>query len=448
PPIGHNISPTGAGTPSTDSDADVTGQVQNIDLQATDQTIDMGVFVVGTISGLVWCESGTNPNISYNAGDGDTLQSNVTVTLYDDTDCNDTLDGAEAATAVTQDTVAGLYSFSNLITGGPNAGDNPPGCYIVQVDTADPDLGVCSNPVTPSISTPDIDAPNPNSPDNNFGHDETLTLGDTVWYDNNQDGIQDIGEPGINGITVTLYDNPNCNGASVQTTITAVGGMPAVDGWYEFNPLPAGDYCIAFTNLPGGWVFTPENQGVDDTVDSDVNPATGQITNIDLQSNNPNEDVGIYAAIGTIPGNMFCDYNPVNGTEDAGEEQADLTINLYRDTDCDGTGDTLYRSQETDINGDYIFSNVPVAFAPAPPNPQVCYVVAYDPQDPDLGDCTTPILPEEGIIELTTDAPDAPAVTFGTTPPAPIMIPTNNIWGLLLLIGLMLMFVRRRYQVR
>jgi hypothetical protein len=342
--------------------------------------------------------------------------------------------------------VAGLYSFTNLITGGPGAGNNPPGCYIVQVDTTDPDLGVCNHAITPSPLTPDVDAVNPDNPDNNFGHDETLTLGDTVWYDNDQDGLQDADEPGVNGITVELYNTPDCTGPVFDTTTTANGGLSSTDGWYEFNPLPSGDYCIAFSNLPVGWVFTTPN-AADDTQNSDADPVTGQIPNIDLQSNDPDEDTGIYAAVGTIPGKMFCDVTPANGVFDDGEAQPDLTINLYRDTDCDGTGDVLYASQDTDVNGDYNFTNLPIAFAPAPPNPRVCYVVSYDVDDPDLGDCVSPILPEQGEIELDTLAPDGTVTIFGTTIPAPIMIPSTNRWGLLMMALLMLMFVRR-YKVK
>jgi len=432
PPVGYSISPQGVGSPASDSNADANGLAQNIDLQDSDQTIDMGIYLTGSVSGLVWCESGTNANTSYDPADNDSLQSNIAVNLYQDSNCNDLLDGSEANTLITQDTVNGNYLFSNLITGGPNAGNNPPGCYIVQVDVTDVDLGICANPITASPLTPDIDAVNPNNPNNNFGHDETLTLGDYVWYDNNQNGSQDAGEPGVNGITVELYASSDCSGNVFRSTVTATGGLPANDGYYQFSPLPSGDYCVQFSNLPAGWVFTDANQ-VGDTQDSDANTATGQITNIDLQNNDPDEDAGIYAAIGSISGEMFCDYDPVNGVFDSGEAQADLRIELYRDSNCDGVGDTLYASQDTDVNGDFSFVNLPVALSPAPPNPNVCYVVSYDTQDVDLGDCTAPILPEIESTMISTSAPSAPPITFGTTVPIPVMIPVNSKWSLLLL---------------
>jgi hypothetical protein len=77
----------------------------------------------------------------------------------------------------------------------------------------------------------------------------------------------------------------------------------------------------------------------------------------------------------------------------------------------------------------------------------VCYVVSYDANDPDLGDCIAPILPEQGEIELDTSAPDGTVTTFGTTIPMPQMIPSTNRWGLLLMAMFVLMLVRRKYLV-
>ncbi|HFC30086.1 MAG TPA: hypothetical protein ENJ44_03475, partial [Oceanospirillales bacterium] len=443
-PSGHVFTQTGQGTSTTDSDANNSGLVTNIDLQNSNQTIDAGLYVSGSIGGLVWCESGTNPNMTYDVADSDTLQSNITVTLYDDANCNNTLDGSEASSAVTQDTVGGNYLFNNLITGGPGA-NNPPGCYIVQVDTSDTDLGVCNNPITTTPQTPHLNQNTPNSPDNNFGHDAALSIGNYIWYDNNQNGLQDIGEQGVNGITVNLYNNGACTGTPVQTTVTATNGN---DGYYQFTPLASGTYCVEVTNLATGWVITQSNVG-NDALDSDANITNGQINNINLQNNDPDEDVGIYAAIGNIPGVMFCDDSPQNGSQDAGEEQANVGITLYRDNDCNGTGDDVYAVQDTDVNGQFNFSNLPVAMLPSPPNPRVCYVVTVDSNDADLGDCNTPILPESNTIELTTGDPDSATTTFGNTPSGttePAQIPVNNIWSLLLL-SLLLLYARRKYRI-
>ncbi|HFC29730.1 MAG TPA: hypothetical protein ENJ44_01675, partial [Oceanospirillales bacterium] len=441
-PSGNVFTQTGQGTSTTDSDANNLGQVPNINLQNSNQTIDAGLYVPGSIGGLVWCESPTNANSQYDAGDGDTLQSNVTVTLYDDANCNNVLDGSEASSAVTQSTVGGNYTFNNLLTGGPGA-NNPPGCYIVQVDTSDTDLGACNNPITTTPQTPHLNQNNPNSANNNFGHDSQLGVGDYVWYDSNQNGIQDAGEPGVNGITVNLYYNATWTGIPVQMTVTTNNGN---DGYYQFSPLPAGDYCIEFSNLTTGWVFTSSNVGTDSS-DSDADPTTGQIMNINLVNSDSSQDAGIYAAIGSVPGVMFCDDSPQNGSQDAGEEQANVAITLYSDTDCNGTGDTVYATQDTDANGQFNFTNLPVALSPAPPNPQVCYVVTVDSNDVDLGDCTTPILPEDSSVSLTTGSPDATNTIFGVSPNIIQQIPLNSWWSLMLLSLLLIVYTRRRYKL-
>ncbi|MBK8779834.1 MAG: hypothetical protein IPO25_21430 [Saprospiraceae bacterium] len=45
--------------------------------------------------------------------------------------------------------------------------------------------------------------------ENNLGIDagfnQTVNLGDYVWFDQNNNGIQDPGEPGLAGATVKLY---------------------------------------------------------------------------------------------------------------------------------------------------------------------------------------------------------------------------------------------------
>ncbi len=450
-PANHSISPTGAGTVSTDSNAVVDGadatiaRITNINLTGVDPDEDMGIFVAGSVNGLLWCESDTNPNLVYDAGDGDTLQSNVTVNLYDDANCNNIIDGTDAASLVTQSTVAGNYSFMNLITGGPGAGNNPPGCYIVEVDTTDPDLGECYNSITAPQLFPTIDAVNPDNNNNDFGHEERLNIGDYVWYENNQDGLQDAVEPGVNGITVELYHTLDCTGPVLATTVTANGGLPAADGWYNFSPLASGDYCIQFSGLAPGWVITSQNQGADDSIDSDADTATAQIQNIVLIHDDLSNDMGVYAAIGNIPGQVYCDIN-LSLTYDAGEEQVGIAVTLLRDTDCDGTGDVTVATLDTDATGSFDFTNLPVGLSPIPPNPAACYVLNYDLVDTDLTGCSQPFLPVTSVVELSTDTPAPPPSVFGNHVGPPMMIPVNKWWALLALTLMIFMVGKRCYK--
>jgi hypothetical protein len=91
------------------------------------------------------------------------------------------------------------------------------------------------------------------------------TLGDWVWDDLNQNGIQDAGEPGLDGVQVDLLDGSG----NLLVSTTTVGG-----GYYQFGGLAPGTYQLQFYLLTG-YVFSPQDQGSDDTIDSDANPSTG-----------------------------------------------------------------------------------------------------------------------------------------------------------------------------
>jgi hypothetical protein len=90
------------------------------------------------------------------------------------------------------------------------------------------------------------------------------SIGDTIFYDNNDNGIQDPGEGGIEGVTVELYEDdvvygvfdPEWMGGNtddlVATTETDVGGV------YLFPDLAPGCYWVWVneTTLPPGVTLT------------------------------------------------------------------------------------------------------------------------------------------------------------------------------------------------
>jgi hypothetical protein len=109
-----------------------------------------------------------------------------------------------------------------------------------------------------------------------FGFNEPCSgsIGDFVWNDLNRDGLQDEGEPGIPGVTVTLSDGQGV----IDTTVTDANGI------YTFMDLCAGEYIVA-ADTPPGFVPSPCNVGADDAIDNDCSPIT-----VVLPEDNTNDD--------------------------------------------------------------------------------------------------------------------------------------------------------------
>jgi hypothetical protein len=111
-------------------------------------------------------------------------------------------------------------------------------------------------------------------------------LGDFVWNDLDRDGIQDPGEPGIPNILVKLY---NCDSLLIDSTRTDSLGN------YIFAYLGIFSGYLHFV-LPDGYRFSPQDQGTNDSLDSDANLATGNTICQEIEEGEPDLtwDAGIY----------------------------------------------------------------------------------------------------------------------------------------------------------
>lgn len=116
---------------------------------------------------------------------------------------------------------------------------------------------------------------------------ELAAIGDFVWFDRNMDGMQGAGEEGVPGVMVRLLD---CAGNVLDSMLTDINGL------YLFDELQPGDYMIQFV-LPDGYVFSPQDQGIDDAIDSDADVTTGltACTNLVGGETDLTWDAGIYA---------------------------------------------------------------------------------------------------------------------------------------------------------
>ena len=107
-------------------------------------------------------------------------------------------------------------------------------------------------------------------------------LGNSVWLDENGNGLQETEEPGIDGVTVYLHQVRVVGGetktSKIDSTVTTT--IDGNAGQYEFDQLVRGTYQLQF-NQPDGMEFTIPFAGVDET-NSDVDPRTGFTEEIDL----------------------------------------------------------------------------------------------------------------------------------------------------------------------
>ncbi|MCD5389813.1 MAG: peptidoglycan-binding protein [Candidatus Pacebacteria bacterium] len=189
------------------------------------------------------------------------------------------------------------------------------------------------------------------------------SLGNKVWIDTNTDGIQDAGEQGLENVEVHLLD---ASGLPVNNLAT---GLPYIlntdaQGEYLFEDLDSGNYKVKFV-IPAQYRISPVDSGANDTIDSDIsNITTGETDVIILAVGEDNEtvDAGVYIPA-TIEGTVWSDDNK-DGIRDIAETQniSGMTVALL-----DGNGDPVNNpltgqpyTTTTDVNGDYIFENLPV----------------------------------------------------------------------------------------
>ena len=126
-------------------------------------------------------------------------------------------------------------------------------------------------------------------------------LGDYVWVDTNNNGVQDDGNTGLNDVTVKLLSGSGSDvldgSGTPITTVTAnnpVGGKP---GWYEFPGLPAGSYIVQFVR-PDGYSFTTPYEGGNSATDSNAAIATGKSEAVTLAPGQTNMTIDAGLKVG------------------------------------------------------------------------------------------------------------------------------------------------------
>jgi hypothetical protein len=184
------------------------------------------------------------------------------------------------------------------------------------------------------------------------GDPALASIGDHVWNDLNANGIYEEGEPGLQEFTINLYDDINELVDSVTTNET---------GNYSFVNLNPGEYTLelvhppylAVVNPDPVFYLSPQNQGTDDTIDSDFDPETSR-TSITLNSgeNLESVDAGLYQHA-NLYGKVFDDVNG-NGQQDEGEPGLSNWTVYLNPKDLA----VIEQTTQTATDGSYVFWSV------------------------------------------------------------------------------------------
>lgn len=260
-------------------------------------TIDAGITAIRyAVADQVWLDANRD-----GTRQADELGAAAAVTL---------LSGQRTVVATTTTDAQGHYQFTGLLPGRYRLRFSglPAHRGLTQAHAgADPAADSDPDPVTGVTSTFRL---GPSAPDlvpaadvgvaeadlanatTSAGLVGVYSLGDTVWRDNNGDGVLDDGDGAVKGVTVELLDHDRQLLASKVTNS---------NGRFTFDELPAGGYQLHFTKLPSGLVFVPSQVGANSAVDSDADPS-GLTPVVTLGDENP-ADTTVDAGI-TTPANL------------------------------------------------------------------------------------------------------------------------------------------------
>jgi hypothetical protein len=212
-------------------------------------------------------------------------------------------------------------------------------------------------PPTPAPATPTPVAATP-APAPSTTSTVAVSVGNSVWFDSDGDGVQDAKEPGIAGVTLTITKADgsavtDVAGNAVTTTVTDAKGQ------YLFANLPPGSYKVSVAT-PAGYTATKTGAGTTATDSS-----KGSATSTNLTTNGASDqtlDFGFIRIPAVSVGNSVWFDSDADGVQDAKEPGiAGVTLTI---TKADGSAVTdlagnAVTTTVTDAKGRYLFTNLP-----------------------------------------------------------------------------------------
>ena len=332
--------PTGM-QPTFDDDGTLTPHTSLLALAAGEDNLDQdfGYNGTGSIGDFVWLDS--NGNGAHDPGELGIPDVPIRLTWPGE---DGVLGGGDDETFVTATDALGMYLFEGL----------PPGEYQVDVTGGLPLAADNTfDEEGPLDSSAVVDLSNgENHLTTDFGYQGTSTIGDTVWWDLDGNGAIDVDEPGIPGVEVTLtYGGVdgivgNADDLAFTTTTDDTGA-------YTFTDLPAGNFEVTITDgVPAGMAPTSDEDGGDDE--------TSRVTGLAVGDIHLTADFG-YTGTGSVGDFVWIDLD-ADGFQDVGEPGipgVDVTLTWYGVDNTLGGGDDVVLTTTTDIDGNYLFPNLP-----------------------------------------------------------------------------------------
>jgi uncharacterized repeat protein (TIGR01451 family) len=413
------------GTAGSDNNSQVDPYSVSVNSGQTNTTGDFGYYrETSSVGNFVWRD--TDGDGIQDGGETGLAGVEVILTI--------TYPNASVVTLHTTTDASGNYTFGNVLLDedfdGAGAGEPlfsvsivvPNGYTPSPVDAGGNDATDSDNPLgvpaTPTEAAPDNNA--------DFGLIAGAgVIGDRIWLDEDSDGLQDAGEPGIANVTVELRDGTCTPGSTCPTTVTDS------EGRYRFSGVAAGTYTLAVINgLPAGLAANPtydeDGVGTANTSAATITPGQEYVT-ADFGYNwaattDVNTLTPPLGATGAIGDRLWIDANG-DGVQDPGEAGLGgvaVTLLTPGSDGVFGTSDDVTTANTTsDAAGHYIFDDLAAGayvIRIAPPG-------GYTPTgDPDLlgticticdNRTTTPILLAPGDVYVNADFGYAPDLGNG-----------------------------------
>jgi len=312
----------------------IVGAAENLDQ-------DFGITGSGSIGDTIWLD--LDGDGSRDPGEPGIPGALVILTWY----------GADGVAGTPDDVVLptqttlpdGRYLFDHL----------PAGSFRVDVanipagvsPSADPDGGTDSTSVV-ALTTGQSNL------GQDFGYVGTASVGDRIWLDLDRDGLQDAGEPGVPGVTVTVR-SPGADGVLGTADDLVVQLDTDASGVYVVEGLPAGITIVSYDVFDLGAGLRPR-------VDLDGGDLTTATVALATGDDIRNVDFGV-AGNASVSGSVWIDLDN-DGVRDPDEKGIPgVTVNVT----WAGPNGPIVITVVTDANGNW-------AIAEAPPGEYIAVV--------------------------------------------------------------------------